>query len=128
MKRTLWISSILLLASCGAAKVGTNPTPLQDTEHVVLLDRTDKSSLKLVKSKIEKLPSGQMQVTMEMENRNNDNIWTDIQVIFRGADGYEIEKTNWAPFLFEHHEVSTFSTTSLSANPVDYRIIIRKPN
>jgi uncharacterized protein YcfL len=128
MKKTILIASVLFLVACGATKAGKNPNPIQATEKVILLDRYHKTNLKLVKSKIEKLPSGQMQVVAEIENRNNDSIPTDIQVTFLGADGFEVEKTGWTPFNFQHHDVSTFKATSMAASPTDYRITIRKPD
>lgn len=128
MKKTLIVASLLLLVACGATKAGKNPNPIQSTEKVILLDRYHKSNLKVVKSKIDKLASGQMEVALEMENRNNDDIPTDIQVVFIGADGFELEKTSWIPFMFEHHDVSTFKATSLNAAATNYRITIRKPN
>lgn len=127
MKRKLLVASILFLSACGAAKIGTDPSALQESEHVLLMNRGHKLSLKVVKSKIEKLPSGQMEVAVEIENRNNDDIFTDIQVVFRGADGFEIEKTSWTPFQFPHHAVTTYKASSMSPNVVDYRILIRKP-
>lgn len=128
MKKTILVISMMFLVACGATRAGKNPNPIQATEKVVLLDRYHKSNLKVVKSKIEKLPSGQTEVALEMENRNNDDIPTDIQVTFLGADGFEVEKTGWTPFGFEHHDVSTFRATSLSPKAADYRITIRKPN
>jgi len=128
MKKTVLITALLFLAACGATRAGKNPNPIQTTEKVILLDRYHKSNLKVVKSKIEKLPSGQTEVVLEIENRNNDDIPTDIQVVFMGADGFEVEKTGWTAFQFEHHDVSTFRATSLSSNATDYRITIRKPN
>lgn len=127
MKKALLLASLIFVTACGATKAGRNSNPLQETEHVILLDRAHKMYLKVVKDKIEKLPSGQMQVTMEMENRRDENIPTDIQVIFRGADGFEVEKTSWTPFQFHRREVNTFQATSMNAAATDYRIIIRKP-
>jgi uncharacterized protein YcfL len=128
MKKIILVTSLLFFVACGASKAGKNVSPIHSTEKVVLLDRYHKTNLKVVKSKIEKLPSGQTEVALEIENRNNDDMPTDIQVVFLGADGFEVEKTSWVPFLFEHHDVSTFKTTSLSPNAADYRITIRKPN
>lgn len=128
MKKTILIASLMLLVACGATKAGKNPDPIHATEKVILLDRYHKTNLKVVKSKIEKLPSGQMEVVLEMENRNNDSIPTDIQVTFLSADGYELEKSGWTAFRFEHHDVSTFRATSLNDKASDYRITIRKPN
>lgn len=128
MKYVMILSTLLLFVGCGATKAGKNPSPIQETEHIVLLDRFHKLWLKVVKSKIERLPGGQMEVALEMENRKDDDIWTDVQVIFRGADGFEIEKTSWTPFMFHRREVSTFKASSMNPNVVDYRIIIRKPN
>lgn len=128
MKRLLILGSIFLFAACGPAKVGNNPSALQESEHVLLANRDHKLFLKVVKSKVEKLPSGQSQVSLEVENRKKKDIAVDIQVVFRGADGFELEKTSWTPFLFHKHTVDTFKTSSMNPNVVDYRIIIRKPD
>lgn len=128
MKKISLVAVLLFIVACGATKAGKNPDPIHATEKVILLDRYHKSNLKVVKSRIEKLPSGQTEVALEIENRNNDDIPTDIQVTFLGADGFEVEKTGWTPFGFEHHDVSTFKATSLTSNAADYRITIRKPN
>ena len=78
MKKIILVASLLLVTACGPTKMGANPSPLQETEHVVLTDRVHKTALKIVKSKIEKLPSGQMEVVLEVENHRNDDIPTDI--------------------------------------------------
>ena len=128
MKKQILLASLLMIAACGPSKMGTNPSAMQESEHIILTDRVHKMWLKLVKSKIEKLPSGQSQVTLEIENRKDDDIPTDIQVIYRGADGFEVEKSSWTPYLFHRREVSTFQATSMTSNAADYRVIIGKPN
>jgi len=127
MKYLILLASTLLISSCGPVAAGKKPSPVQEESHVVLTDHWQASWLKVVKTKMEKLSNGTMEVALEMENGKDKNIPCDIQVIFRGADGFEIEKTSWTPFIFNRREVSTFKASSMSTAPVDYRIIIRKP-
>ncbi len=128
MRKVFSLALAIFFVGCGATAAYKTPSaPVQETERVVLLNRVHKPYLKTVKSKIEKLPAGQMEVLLEMENRKNQDIPTDIQVIFRGADGFEVEKTSWTPFTFHRREVTTFRQSAMNPNAVDYRIIIRKP-
>ena len=115
----------LMIGSCGPYRADKNPDPLQETERVVLLDHVLKRYLNIVKSKTERLPGGQLNVKIAIENEENSDIWADVRVIFRDADGFEIETTNWEPVQFHRRKVTTFAKNSLNASAQDYRILIR---
>ena len=127
MKHWVVLLIAISLTACGASKPKVKPDPLQETERVLFMSRAHKPWLRVVKSKIEKLPGGQMQVVLALENIKNKDIMTDVQVIFRGADGFEVETTSWTPFMLDRRKVSTFRTSSMSPDVADYRIVIRKP-
>ncbi len=116
---------VLSVLSCGPTRPGVKASPFQEKEKIVLLDRTLSFFLNVVKHTSNRLPGGQLEVKMEMENEENDDVWTDIQIIFKGADGYEVEKTDWEPFLFHRRKVTLFQKNSLSAQAADYRVLIR---
>lgn len=98
---------------------------LQETEKVVLLDHGLTYYLKTVKHQSNKMDGGQLLVKLAMENEEDKDVWVDIQVIFRGTDGFEVEKTQWEPFLFHRRKVTTFQRNSLKTSAADYRILIR---
>ena len=115
----------LLLMSCGPYRPGVNKAPMQEKEKIILLDHGLTSYLNVVKQGVSRLPGGQLQVKLEMENEEDKDVWTDIQVIFRGEDGFELEKTDWQPFLFHRRTTTLFQQNSLNPSAADYRILIR---
>jgi uncharacterized protein YcfL len=127
MKKTLLLMTLaaFLILGCGPYRASTHKDPLQETEKIVMLDHVLTRYLNIVKQGANRLPGGQLQVKVEMENEENDDIWTDIKVIFRGQDGFELESTDWEPFMFHRRTVTTFKRNSLNAAAADYRILIR---
>lgn len=124
MRITLLLLATLLVA-CGPYKPEVHTTPLQETEKVVLLDFSLTRYLNIVRHKGDRLPGGQLEVKLEMENEEKGDVWADVQVIFRDQDGFELEKTNWEPVQFHGHSVTTFKKNSLNAKASDYRVLIR---
>jgi len=115
-----------LLSACGPAKVGSNPNPVQHQEHLLLLDRAYKPYIKVVSEQKKRLPSGQLEMIMEIQNRRNKDLWADIQVVFVDEAGVEVDKTNWEPVMFHRRDVKTFKKVSLPSTASDYRLVIRK--
>ena len=124
MKKTVIIVASFALLACGPTKPSSNPKPLQETEKVVLLDFPLRN-LNLVRHGASRLESGQLEVNVEMENEKNKDIWTDIQVIFRDANGTEIERTSWEPFQFHRRAVSQYKKASMKSGATDYRVLVR---
>ncbi len=113
------------ILSCGPYRPGVNAVPMQEKEKVILLDHGMTYYLNVVKQGASRLPGGQLQVKIEMENEEDKDVWTDIQVVFRGTDGFDLEKTDWEPFLFHRRTVTMFEKNSLNPMAADYRILIR---
>ncbi|MCB1197216.1 MAG: hypothetical protein KDK51_02515 [Deltaproteobacteria bacterium] len=126
MKNIIMAALALSLFACGPAKVGSNPSPIQNEQHLLLLDRAYKPYLKVVSEKTRRLESGQLEVIMEIQNKRNKDLWADIQVVFKDSDGVEVDKTNWEPKMFHRREVTTFKKISLPVTAADYRVVIRK--
>ncbi len=127
MITTIFIFTLLLwLSGCGGPyRPGTQKAPLQDKEKVVLLDHGLTYYLNVVKSGVARSSGGLLVVKLEMENEEDKDVWVDIQVIFKGEDGFEVEKTEWEPFLFHRRTVTTFQKNSLNPAAADYRILVR---
>ena len=125
IKGILLTGLVFTLVHCGPTRPGSNPTPLQEEAQIVLLDRKVKRHLNLVKAKTEMLPGGQVKLRVAFENEENRDLSTDIQVVFRGDDGFEVEKTSWESFVFHRRKVTTFEKNSLKSGIRDFRILIR---
>lgn len=124
MKKTAITLLTLTFIGCGPYAPTTNTKPLQESEKIVLLDYPLKN-LNIVKYQASKTESGQLMVQLQMENEKNKDIWTDVQIVFRDANGVEIERTSWEPFMFHRRSVSTYQKASMKTDAVDYRILIR---
>jgi hypothetical protein len=118
-------AALILIAACGPYKPGVNQAAMQEKEKIILLDHGLTYYLNVVKQGAARLPGGQLQVKLEMENEEDKDVWTDVQVIFRGADGFELEKTDWQPFMFHRRTVTLFQQNSLNTAAADYRVLIR---
>ncbi len=128
MKHSWFLTFVIAMAvglGCGPYKPGVKTAPMQEKEKVVLLDHGLTYYLKVVKQGVSRLPGGQLQVKMEMENEEDKDVWTDVQIIFRGEDGFELEKTDWQPFMWHRRQVTLFQQNSLNTQAADYRILIR---
>ena len=116
---------LAIMNSCGPYRATVHTDPLQEKEKVVLLDHVLKRHLNIVKHKASRLPSGQLEVKVAIENEENNDVWVDMQVIFNDQDGFELEKTNWEPVQFSRRKVTNVRKNSLSAKAADYRILLR---
>ena len=117
---------VAMVVACGRPyKPSATSDAPQETEKILLLDFVLTRYLNVVKQAANRLPGGQLQVKVDIENEENKDVWCDVQVIFRGEDGFEVEKTNWQPQLFHKRTVTTIARNSLSPSAADYRILIR---
>lgn len=123
-QKILTLSLALLVIACGPSAPSKNPSPLQESEKIVLLD-VPLRNLNIVKHRAVKTDSGQLMVQIEMENEKNKDIWTDIQIVFKNESGVEIERTSWEPFMFHRRSVSNYQKVSMKSDATDYRILIR---
>jgi hypothetical protein len=48
-------------------------------------------------------------------------------VVFYDKDGFELEKTNWAPLFLSAGQITFYKTSSLSSRAYDYTIFLRNP-
>ena len=119
-------SVALTVFSCGPYRMKGHVDPLQETEKITLKDHAARRRLRLVKHEAERLANGQLKVRLEIENKKEDIFHSDIQFIFRDEKGFEIETTNWQPYLLLGHRVTLVEQNSITPNAADYRILIRK--
>ncbi|HLG20009.1 MAG TPA: hypothetical protein VI895_09390 [Bdellovibrionota bacterium] len=118
--------TVLFAASCGRPyRTEATKSAPQETEKVLLLDHGLTYYFNIVKQKADRLPGGQLQVKLEVENEEDKDVWTDVQVIFRAEDGFEVEKTDWEPVLFHRRTVTSYQKNSLNPKAADYRVLIR---
>ena len=116
----------LFLQSCGAYSARAPITGVvEETDKVVYKDFSSQINFGVVALKQSKLEGGQLKVQLRIENWTDDDIWCEVQTIFKDKSGFEIEKTNYAPVLFKRRQVNDYQTNSISPDAEDFNIIIR---
>jgi len=119
----------LFLQSCGAYSARAPITGVvEETDKVIYKDFSSQINFGVVALKQSKLEGGQLKVQLRIENWTDDDIWCEVQTIFKDKSGFEIEKTNYAPVLFKRRQVNDYQTNSISSDAEDFNIIIRAAN
>jgi len=116
----------LFLQSCGAYSARSNITSVvEETDKVIYKDFSSQINFGVVALKQSKLEGGQLKVQLKIENWTDDDIWCEVQTVFKDKSGFEIEKTNFAPVLFKRRQVNHYETNSISPDAEDFNIIVR---
>ena len=115
-----------LLVGCGRPYApGRSIDAPQDRNKILLLDHGLTYYLKVLRQRAERTEDGRLLVKVEIENEEDKDVWTDIQIVFRGEDGFEVEKTTWEPLLFHRRAVTSVQRNSLSSQAANYLLQIR---
>jgi hypothetical protein len=126
MKRLAILVLLLSVAACGRPyRPGVTSDAPQEKEKILLLDHGLTYYFNVVKSAASRLPGGQLQVKVDIENEEDKDVWCDVQVVFKGQDGFELEKTGWQPLMFHRRAITSIQKNSINAMAADYRIEIR---
>ncbi len=126
------IAGLLMLQLCGfygpcsgAWKTFEDPNPTEANAQVVTLDIKRNLDLRVTGVRGQRLPSGQMEVTVAIENLWAKDVWVDAQTVFTDSGGFEIESTNWQPLHLEGRAITTYRSNSITGNATDFRVRIR---
>ena len=118
---------VALLLAVGLALVGCNAQPKRvDEAGRVLLESTNlKGLVKVVRQESDRVEGGLLRVRTELDNKKKENLWVDIQVVWKDAKGFKIYETNWAPLMLPARHVTSHEIVSLRADVADYEYRVR---
>jgi len=115
-----------LLPACRTAC--PKPSPIQTTEYgrVEFCDRASRRRLRVTEHKVERLPDGVLQVTVEWVNTTAEPFPAQVRIIFRNARDYpEVFGYVWAGKVFQPGSQES-EWTSRTRDSVRYLIQVRK--
>jgi uncharacterized protein YcfL len=117
-----------LAAGLAVALVGCNAHPHKaDEQGRVLLENTAvKTHVEVLKQVSDRIEGDLLRVRTLLHNKSKENVFIDIQVVWKDADGFEVYKTNWAPFFLAARQDTTHEIASMRAGVVDYEYRIRQ--
>ncbi len=131
MRRWRWLvlaaAVVPVLTACGPFRPMEAMTPpVQEDSTITFLDLPLKLWLRIPSHQASRTDTGLLRARLKIENFLDSDRWVDVQIIFRDKDGFEVEKSNWEPIMLHRRRVTDYQINSLSAKPVDYRILVRE--
>lgn len=118
---------VALLLAVGLALVGCNAQPkrVDETGRVLLESTNLKGLVKVVRQESDRVEGGLLRVRTELDNKKKENLWVDIQVVWKDAKGFKVYETNWAPLMLPARHVTSHEIVSLRADVADYEYRVR---
>ena len=129
MRRIVTILALGLLvgAAVGFAGCEAKPKRVDDQGRVLLEGYTVSRYVSVVRQESDRVEGGLLRVRTDLKNKKKENLWVDIQVVWKDAKGFEVYKTNWAPLMLAARYVTTHEIVSMRADVADYEFRVRQP-
>ena len=129
MRRIVTILALGLLvgAAVGFAGCEAKPKRVDDQGRVLLEGYTVSRYVSVVRQESDRVEGGLLRVRTDLKNKKKENLWVDIQVVWKDAKGFEVYKTNWAPMMLAARYVTTHEIVSMRADVADYAFRVRQP-
>ncbi len=112
----------------GLYEIGKEPTGAQPPQHSVRLLAQDEDAAKavfVVNAEAGTLPSGQVQVRLNLESRVVYDYWLEWKVVFYDGSKFIVDQTDWTPLHLAPSVVHTLQANSIRPDPVDYTLLVR---
>jgi uncharacterized protein YcfL len=118
---------IALVLGLSLALLGCNAEPKRaDVAGRVLLESSmTQHNVKVARQESDRIEGGLLRVRTLLDNKEKENVWVDIQVVWKDATGFKVYETNWAPLMLPARYVSTHEIVSMRADVADYEYRIR---
>lgn len=118
---------IALVLGLSLALLGCNAEPKRADEagRVLLESSMTRHNVKVARQESDRIEGGLLRVRTLLDNKEKENVWVDIQVVWKDAQGFEVYATNWAPFMLPARYVTTHEIASINADVADYEYRIR---
>ena len=118
---------IALVFGLSLALLGCNAEPNRADEagRVLLESSITKHNVKVARQESDRIEGGLLRVRTLLDNKEKENVWVDIQVVWKDATGFKVYETNWAPLMLPARYVTTHEIVSMRADVADYEYRIR---
>ena len=118
---------IALVFGLSLALLGCNAEPKRADEagRVLLESSITKHNVKVARQESDRIEGGLLRVRTLLDNKEKENVWVDIQVVWKDATGFKVYETNWAPLMLPARYVTTHESVSMRADVADYEYRIR---
>lgn len=102
--------------------------PLEQSQRLLAQDAVAAGSLYYVSHEHGRLPSGQLQVTVNLEGRTGmSDRWLEWQMVFYDRGRTPVEETAWNPLHVRPDVVHAIKANSIRPDVEDYTLFLREP-
>lgn len=123
-------SAIAVAGGCATPRGPYSPIARVDEQQphqlrngVTMLDQDVRNALLLVNHSAARLPSGQVQVRVQMQNLYRDEtLWSDVRIAFYDADGMATDESAWQTTAFPPHQVVLVQGRSLRSDVQTFNV------
>lgn len=102
------------------------PGGLEDTETLVLLDKSLQSLISIDGQRASYTPDGRLKAEVRFRNLSSQPLTVQLQTVFKDEEGMECgDTTAWQTVLMESHAAEIYSANALNSNSVRYTVRVR---
>ena len=113
-------------AGLGAGCEAQTITPPGSEGRIQIAGSTLAAHIRVVQQDSDRIEGGLLRIRTELKNRIKEDLWVDVQVVWKDGQGYEVYKTNWAPLYLPARLVQTHEVASLRPDVADYEFRMRR--
>jgi uncharacterized protein YcfL len=121
MKHILFITIACAAAMCACGE----KNEIRVSDKILFVDSELREDIRIVRHVSDRIQGNLLRVRTQFRNREDENIWIDIQVSWRDSEGFELYKTNWAAFQVPVGVLVDHDISSMRADVADYEFRIR---
>lgn len=122
MHRSVGLCGVLALLVVGCT---AHPKQVDEEGRVWIEDTNLKLMVKVVRQESDRVEGGLLRVRTDIQNKQKENLWVDIQVVWKDAKGFKVYETNWAPLMLPARFTTTHEIVSMKGDVADYEYRIR---
>jgi hypothetical protein len=99
---------------------------VENSANVVLMDSNMHSSVDCSGTQYTRLPDGRLQVQANLRNRINERLHVQVGCVFKDAQGFQVEESNFHDLILTEHAQETVTFESLNDKAQRYTIRVRE--
>jgi len=101
---------------------------IQYSETIIILDDDLVDKLYYVDHRLQRFPSGQVRIQVNMLNRDiSPQVRIEWKIIFYDGQNYKIEETEWYTTHFPQNEIRTIKGESIRPDVKNFTVVLRTP-
>ena len=120
--------ALALGLAIGLAGCEANPKMVDQEGRVFFESGTDVGHhVSVVRQESDRVEGNLLRVRTDLKNRVKEDVWIDVQIVWKDAKGFKLYETNWAPLMIPARFTKTHEVVCMQPAAADYEFRVRKP-